>query len=96
MMLDCPIHRPFALLAVGCLSVTVSNQWLSAADVPKWTPHDVVCKTPAASGNPFTGTRTPAGELNNGTEKLTPPMNWGDAPLVLHARAGQRLRARAR
>jgi hypothetical protein len=37
--------------------------------------------------NPFTGTRTPAGELNNGVEKLTPPQNWGDAPLVLHARA---------
>jgi hypothetical protein len=36
--------------------------------------------------NPFTGTRTPAGELNNGAEKLTPPQNWGDAPLVLHAK----------
>jgi CubicO group peptidase (beta-lactamase class C family) len=30
---------------------------------------------------------TSAGELNNGTEQLTPPQNWGDTPLVLHARA---------
>jgi hypothetical protein len=39
--------------------------------------------------NPFTGTRISAGELNNGTEQLTPPQNWGDAPLVLHAWAEQ-------
>jgi len=39
--------------------------------------------------NPFTGTRTSASELNNGTEQLTPPQNWGDAPLVLYAKAAQ-------
>jgi hypothetical protein len=36
--------------------------------------------------NPLTGARTPAGELNNGQAKLSPPADWGDAPLVLHAR----------
>ena len=34
--------------------------------------------------NPHTGKRTPAGSFNNGTAKLTPPADWGDAPLVLH------------
>ena len=33
--------------------------------------------------NPFTGRQTAAGSLNNGTAKLTPPANWGSAPLVL-------------
>ncbi len=35
--------------------------------------------------NPFTGKRTAAGTLNNGTAKLTPPADWDNAPLVLHA-----------
>ncbi|MGB8169484.1 MAG: DUF4038 domain-containing protein [Chthoniobacteraceae bacterium] len=35
--------------------------------------------------NPHTGKRTSAGTLNNGTTKLTPPADWGNAPLVLHA-----------
>lgn len=34
--------------------------------------------------NPFTGRTTPAGNFGNGTASLTPPANWGDAPLVLH------------
>jgi len=37
--------------------------------------------------NPHTGTRTDAGTLINGTVKLTPPNDWGAAPLVLHVRA---------
>jgi hypothetical protein len=35
--------------------------------------------------NPHTGKRTSAGTLNNGTPKLTPPAEWGNVPLVLHA-----------
>ncbi len=35
--------------------------------------------------NPHTGTRTSAGSLENGTAKLTPPEDWGKAPLILHA-----------
>lgn len=34
--------------------------------------------------NPHTGKRSNAGTLNNGTVSLTPPANWGEAPLVLH------------
>lgn len=34
--------------------------------------------------NPFTGHTTPAGTFANGTARLTPPADWGDAPLVLH------------
>ncbi|MFZ5830383.1 MAG: DUF4038 domain-containing protein [Planctomycetota bacterium] len=34
--------------------------------------------------NPRTGARTPAAPLNNGTVSLTPPSDWGSAPLVLH------------
>lgn len=35
--------------------------------------------------NPRTGKRAAAGMLNNGSAKLTPPADWGDVPLVLHA-----------
>ncbi len=34
--------------------------------------------------NPQTGKRTSAGKLGNGTANLTPPADWGKAPLVLH------------
>lgn len=34
--------------------------------------------------NPHTGKRTGAGELNDGNASLTPPADWGEAPLVLH------------
>ena len=33
---------------------------------------------------PFTGKRNSAGELGDGVQQLTPPENWGDAPVVLH------------
>jgi hypothetical protein len=36
--------------------------------------------------NPHTGKRTAAGSLSNGSAKLTPPADWGNAPLVLHVR----------
>jgi len=34
---------------------------------------------------PFTGERVPAGELENGTFELTPPLSRGDTPVALHA-----------
>ncbi len=34
--------------------------------------------------HPHTGQRSDAGTLTNGTASLTPPADWGDAPLVLH------------
>lgn len=34
--------------------------------------------------NPLTGNRTATGDLENGEASLTPPENWGKAPLVLH------------
>jgi hypothetical protein len=37
--------------------------------------------------HPFTGQSTPAGTFPNGTAQLSPPANWGVAPLVLHLRA---------
>ena len=36
--------------------------------------------------NPMTGKRSAAGQFQNGTSKLLPPADWGDAPLVLHLR----------
>lgn len=37
--------------------------------------------------NPLTGEETSAGTLGNGQATLTPPDNWGAAPVVLHATA---------
>ena len=37
--------------------------------------------------NPHTGKRTAAGSLDNGTANLTPPADWGKAPLVLHLKS---------
>ena len=37
--------------------------------------------------NPYTGKRTAAGSLGNGSAMLTPPGDWGKAPLVLHVHA---------
>jgi len=34
--------------------------------------------------NPYTGQRTLAGKFGNGLQFLTPPTNWGAAPVVLH------------
>jgi hypothetical protein len=34
--------------------------------------------------HPFTGQRRDAGTLGNGVQQLTPPDNWGEAPVVLH------------
>ncbi len=34
--------------------------------------------------NPYTGTRSPAGKIENGKVSFTPPESWGDIPLVLH------------
>ena len=34
--------------------------------------------------NPHTGQRAAAGSFRNGTASLTPPADWGSAPLVLH------------
>jgi hypothetical protein len=34
--------------------------------------------------HPFTGKRSSAGALANGVQPLTPPDNWGEAPVVLH------------
>ncbi|MEO6755511.1 MAG: DUF4038 domain-containing protein [Chthoniobacteraceae bacterium] len=34
--------------------------------------------------NLLTGKRAAAGSMSNGTAKLTPPADWGNAPLVLH------------
>ena len=34
--------------------------------------------------HPFTGQRQSAGTLGNGVQQLTPPDNWGEAPVVLH------------
>lgn len=39
--------------------------------------------------NPHSGKRTPAAPLDNGTAKLTPPSEWGNAPLVLHVAAAR-------
>ncbi len=36
--------------------------------------------------NPFTGQRRDAGSLGNGVQRLTPPDDWGEAPVVLHVR----------
>jgi hypothetical protein len=38
--------------------------------------------------HPFTGQHRDAGTLGNGMQQLTPPENWGEAPIVLHV--GQR------
>jgi hypothetical protein len=38
--------------------------------------------------HPFTGQHRDAGTLRNGIQQLTPPDNWGEAPVVLHV--GQR------
>jgi hypothetical protein len=38
--------------------------------------------------HPYTGQRQSAGTLGNGVQQLTPPDNWGEAPVVLHV--GQR------
>ena len=38
--------------------------------------------------HPFTEQRRDAGTLGNGVRQLTPPDNWGEAPVVLHV--GQR------
>lgn len=43
----------------------------------------------AAWFNPRTGARTPAFPLNNGTASLTPPSDWGNAPLVFHVTAAK-------
>jgi hypothetical protein len=37
--------------------------------------------------NPHTGKRADAGSFANGTASLTPPADWGTAPLVLHLKA---------
>ena len=37
--------------------------------------------------NPQTGKRTAAGSFDNGTANLTPPADWGKAPLVLHLKS---------
>ncbi len=37
--------------------------------------------------DPFTGISSPAGSFKNGIAKMTPPENWGPAPLVLHLKA---------
>jgi hypothetical protein len=37
--------------------------------------------------HPYTGSRTAAGSMNNGTVSLTTPDNWGQVPLVLHVRS---------
>ncbi len=37
--------------------------------------------------NPHTRNRTAASSLINGTASLTPPVDWGNAPLVMHLRA---------
>jgi hypothetical protein len=37
--------------------------------------------------NPHTGKRSDAGSFTNGTANLTPPADWGTAPLVLHLRS---------
>jgi len=34
--------------------------------------------------HPFTGQCQSAGTLGNGVQQLTPPDNWGEAPVVLH------------
>ena len=39
---------------------------------------------PAEWFNPLTGKTTFAGAFGNGTASLTPPANWGNAPIVLH------------
>ncbi len=41
--------------------------------------------------NPFTGQRSDAGNFENGPAELTPPANWGAAPLVLHLKVKQTL-----
>lgn len=41
--------------------------------------------------DPFTGQRTEAGNFENGPANLTPPANWGAAPLVLHLKVKQTL-----
>ena len=40
--------------------------------------------------NPFTNQFSAAGSFGNGTARLTPPADWGDAPLVLHLNAPSR------
>ena len=37
--------------------------------------------------NPRTGQHTAASSFNNGSANLTPPANWGTAPLILHLKA---------
>ncbi|MHB8902864.1 MAG: putative collagen-binding domain-containing protein, partial [Thermoguttaceae bacterium] len=41
---------------------------------------------PAVWFHPLTGRRTSAGSFTNGPATLTPPADWGSAPLVLHLR----------
>jgi hypothetical protein len=43
-------------------------------------------QTPAATEwfHPYTDRRTRAGDLGNGIQSLTPPVSWGDEPVVLH------------
>ncbi|MDA1276159.1 MAG: DUF4038 domain-containing protein [Verrucomicrobia bacterium] len=43
----------------------------------------------AAWFNPHTGEHTAVGLLNNGTANLTPPADWGKAPIVLHVRVSK-------
>jgi hypothetical protein len=46
-------------------------------------------KSPLKGGwfNPHSGKRTAAGSFDNGTANLTPPADWGKAPLVLHLKS---------